>query len=248
MPHQKRSFKQEHTTQQCRSIPPFPASTCTAYRCLVLSLNTLLIADAIGRHLFVVPLECSEIFTCFGELTLLHTLTNIPVDKGTLGVHEVELVRKSGPGLTNGSGVGQHAHGAVDGGEITVGDVLGWLVADTNLESSGAPVNELHSALGLEVGNGGVCVLGDNVTTVQQASGHVLSVARIALDHLVVGLEAGVGDLHDRVGLVGSLGGANDGRIGDEREMDTGVGDQVGLELVEIDVERSVESERGSDG
>jgi hypothetical protein len=170
------------------------------------------------------------------------------MDKSTLGVHEVELVRQSRPGLTNGSGVGQHAHGAVDGCEITVGDVLGWLVANTNLETGRAPVNELHSALGLEVGNGGVGVLGDNVTTVQQAGSHVLSVARIALDHLVVGLEASVGDLHDRVGLVGGLGGGNNGSVCDEREVDTGVGDQVGLELVEIDVQGSVESERGSDG
>jgi hypothetical protein len=212
-------------------------------RRLVLSLNTLLITEAISRNLLVIALKSSEILTSLGELTLLHTLTDVPVDKGTLGVHEVELVRQSGPSLTNGSGVGQHAHGTVDGCEVTVGDVLGWLVADTDLESSRAPVDELNGALGLEVCNSSVGVLGDNVTTVQQAGSHVLSVARIALDHLVVGLEAGVGDFHDRVGLVGGLGGGNDGRISDEREMDTGVGDQVGLELVQVDVQGSIKSE-----
>jgi hypothetical protein len=217
-------------------------------RRLVLSLNALLIAEAIGGHLFVVALQGSEIFAGFREFTLFHTLTDVPVDEGTLGVHEVKLVRQSGPGLTNGSGVGQHAYGTVDGCEVAVGDVLGWLVADTDLESGRAPVDELHGALGLEVCNGSVGVLGNDVTTVQQAGSHVLSVARIALDHLVVGLEAGVGDLHDRVGLVGGLGGGDDGRVSDEREVDTGVGDQVGLELVEIDVQGSVESERGSDG
>jgi hypothetical protein len=196
----------------------------------------------------VITLQRCEIFAGFGEFTLLHTLTDVPVDKGTLGVHEVELVRESRPGLADGSRVGQHAHGAVDRCEITVGDVLGWLVADTNLESSRAPVDELHGALGLEVGNGSVGVLGDHVTTVQQAGSHVLSVARIALDHLVVGLEAGVGDLHDRVGLVGSLGSGNDGGVSNEREVDTGVGDQVGLELVQIDVQGAIESERSSDG
>jgi hypothetical protein len=217
-------------------------------RRLVLSLNTLLVAEAIGGNLLVIALKSSEILTSLGELALLHTLTDVPVDEGTLGVHEVELVRQGGPGLTNGSGVGQHADGAVDGCEVTVGDVLRWLVADTNLESGRAPVNELDGALGLEVGNGSVGVLGDNVTTVQQAGSHVLSVTGVALDHLVVGLEAGVGDLHDRVGLVGGLGGGNDGRISDEREVDTGVGDQVGLELVQVDVQGSVESERSSDG
>lgn len=170
------------------------------------------------------------------------------MDKGTLGVHEIELVRQSRPCLANGSGVGQHADSAVDRGEVTIRDVLGWLVADTNLEAGRAPVDELDSALGLKVGDGGVGVLGDNVTTVQQAGSHVLSVARIALDHLVVGLEAGVGDLHDRVGLVGSLGGGDDGCVGDEREVDTGVWDEVSLELVEIDVEGAIEAERSSNG
>jgi hypothetical protein len=217
-------------------------------RRLVLGLSTLLIAKAIGRNLLVIALESSEILTSLGELALLHTLTDVPVDESTLGVHEIELVRQSGPGLTNGSGVGQHAHGAVDGCEVAVGDVLGWLVADTNLEAGRAPVDELDGALRLEVGNGGVGVLGHDVTTVQQAGSHVLSVARVALDHLVVGLEASVGDLHDRVGLVGSLGGGDDGSVSDEREVDTGVGDQVGLELVQVDVEGTVESEGGGDG
>jgi hypothetical protein len=47
---------------------------------------------------------------------------------------------------------------------------------------------------------------------------------------------------------VGGLGGGDDGRVGNEREVDTGVGDQVGLELVQVDVEGTVETERGSDG
>jgi hypothetical protein len=31
------------------------------------------------------------------------------VNEGTLGVHEIELVVESGPGLGDGGGVGQHA-------------------------------------------------------------------------------------------------------------------------------------------
>jgi hypothetical protein len=81
------------------------------------------------------------------------------------------------------------------------------LVADTELEASRAPVDELDGPLGLERRDSGVGVLGDNVTAVQQARGHVLAVAGVALDHLVVGLEARHGHLLDRVGLVGGLGG-----------------------------------------
>ena len=125
---------------------------------------------------------------------------------------------------------------------------MGRLVADTELEASRAPVDELNGALGLEGGDSRVGIVGNDVTAVQQAGGHVLAVAGVALDHLVVGLEAGHGHLLDRVGLVGGLGGRDDGSIGDQREVDAGVGDQVGLELVQVDVEGAVEAERGSDG
>lgn len=127
-------------------------------------------------------------------------------------------------------------HSAVDLGEITVGDHLRWLEADTNLEASWAPVNELYGTLGLESGNSSVDVLGDNITTVQQAGGHVFSVARIALYHLVIWLEAGHRNFLDRVGLVGSLSGRDNWGVGDKREMDSWVWNQIGLELVQVDV------------
>jgi hypothetical protein len=85
-------------------------------------------------------------------------------------------------------------------------------------------------------------------TAVEQAAGHVLSVARVALDHLVCGLEARVGDLGNGELLVVRLLGRDDRGVGDEREVDTRVGHQVGLELGQVDVERAVEPERGGDG
>lgn len=91
-------------------------------------------------------------------------------------------------------------------------------------------------------------VLGDDVTSVQQASSHVLAVSGVALDHLVVGLEARHGHLLDGVGLVGGLGGGDNGRIGDEREVDTRVWHQVGLELVQVDVQGSIETQGSGDG
>jgi len=139
-------------------------------------------------------------------------------------------------------------HGALEGSEIAVGNLLGGLVADTELEASRAPIDELDGALGLEGGHGTVGILGDNITTVEQAGGHVLAVAGVTLDHLVVGLKAVGGDLGDRVGLVGSLVGGDDGRVGNQREVNTGVGDQVGLELVQVDVEGAIEAQRSSDG
>ena len=75
-----------------------------------------------------------------------------------------------------------------------------------------------------------------------------LTVAWVALDHGVGGLEAGVGDLrHGELLVVGLLGG-DDGSVGDQREVDPGVGHQVGLELGQVHVESSVKPQRGRDG
>ena len=87
-----------------------------------------------------------------------------------------------------------------------------------------------------------------NVAAVEQADGHVLPVPRVALDHLVAGLEAGRRDFLDRALLMKSLFGGNDRRVGDEGEVDAGVGYEVVLELAEVDVEGSFEPERGRDG
>lgn len=63
------------------------------------------------------------------------------------------------------------------------------LVVDTALETSGAPVDELDGALGLNGGDGSINVLGDDVTAVHEAARHVLAVAGVALGHHGSGLE-----------------------------------------------------------
>lgn len=47
---------------------------------------------------------------------------------------------------------------------------------------------------------------------------------------------------------MGALLGRDDGRIADERVVDTRVRNQVGLELVQIDIESTIEAQRGCDG
>merc|ERR1719371_50573 len=108
---------------------------------------------------------------------------------------------------------GDHADGSHDFGEITSWDNSWWLVIDTALEASGAPVDELDGSLGLDGGNGGVDVLGDNVTSVHHAAGHVLAVSGVAFGHHGGGLESGVGDLGDGELLVVSFLGRDDGGV-----------------------------------
>jgi len=102
-----------------------------------------------------------------------------------------------GEHLCDGSGVGDHAAGAHDLGEVTAGHD-GWrLLVDAAFEASGAPVDELDGALRLDGGDGSVHVLGDHVTSVHEAGGHLLAVSGVALGHHGGGLECAVGDLSD---------------------------------------------------
>merc|ERR1719271_641409 len=218
---------------------------------LVLLAEVLFLAftlGSLGRDFLVVLLESSKVLTGLGELTLLHTLTDVPVDEGTLGVHKIELVVHASEHLGNGGGVGDHAAGALHLGEVTTRDHGWWLVVDTALETGRAPVDELDGALGLDGGDGGVDVLRDDVTTVHHTGGHVLTVTRITLGHHVSWLETGVGDLSDGEGLVVGLLSGNDRRVGGNHEVNTWVWHEVGLELGDIDVDGTIETEGGGEG
>ena len=155
---------------------------------------------------------------------------------------------ETGPCLSDGSGVGQHAYGTLNFGKVTSGDNSGWLVVDADLEASGTPVNELDGTLCLDGGNGSIDVLGHHITTVKHAASHVLAMTRIALHHLVGWLKAGIGDLGNTQLLVVGLLSRDYRGIGSKGEMNTRVWNQVGLELCKINVESTVETKRSSDG
>jgi hypothetical protein len=106
----------------------------------------------------------------------------------------------------------------------------------------------LNGTLGLEGGNGTVGVLGDNITTVEQASSHIFAITWVTLNHLVVWFKARHGHLLNGVGLVRCLGSGDDWGVCNEREVDTWVWNQVGLELVKINVEGTIETERSCNG
>jgi len=64
------------------------------------------------------------------------------------------------------------------------------LIVDTDFETSWTPIHELDGSLGLDGCNGGVDVLGDDISSVQHTTGHVLAVTGIAFHHLVGWLKA----------------------------------------------------------
>ena len=202
-----------------------------------LVLAGLLNIRRVDANLLVVLLKRGKVLTSLGELTFLHTLTDVPVNKGTLRVQKVELVVKTAPSARDGSRVGKHTQAASNLGKVTTRDVSGRLITDTKLETGGAPVDELDRSLRLNDTDGSVDILRDDITTVQESAGHVLALPRVALHHLVTSLEAREGHVSDRVLFVMSLLSGDDGSEGGQGEVDTGEGDQVGLELVQVDVQ-----------
>merc|ERR1712185_294536 len=96
--------------------------------------------SSFDANLLVIFLQSCEIFTRLRELTLLHTLSDIPMHEGTLGIHEIELVIDTREHLCNGSRVTDHANCAHHFRKITSWDDSWWLVVDATFETSWTPV------------------------------------------------------------------------------------------------------------
>merc|ERR1719357_181812 len=164
------------------------------YACLIL-FSFILVSQTISSHLLIILLQSCHVLSGLRELSLLHTLTHIPVNKGTLSVHQIKLVVKPSPGLCDSSGVAQHAHSPLDLGQVSTRNNSGRLVVDANLETSGTPVHKLDGPLGFDGGNGSIHIFGHHITTEQKAASHVLAVARVTFHHLIGWLETSVCDL-----------------------------------------------------
>merc|ERR1719447_2574328 len=182
---------------------------------LLLVALPLFAISRIQPNLLIVLLQGRHVLASLGELTFLHAFADVPVDKGALGVHQIELVVQPGPGFSNGCGVGEHADCTLHLSQVTARNHRGWLVVDADLEASRAPVHELHATLALDGGDGGVDILGHYVAPIEHAAGHVLAVPWVTLHHGIGWLEAGVSDLGDAQGLMVGLLCRDDGRISD---------------------------------
>jgi hypothetical protein len=103
-------------------------------------------------------------------------------------------VIQTGPGLGNGGGITQHAHGTLDLRQVSSWDNSGRLVVDANLESCGAPVHKLDGTLGFDGGNGCIDIFRYNISSEQQATSHILAMSGITFDHLVGRFKTGIAD------------------------------------------------------
>merc|ERR1712086_872214 len=204
--------------------------------------------SSFSSNFFVILFKSSKILTSFGELTLFHTFTNVPVNECTFCVHKIEFVIHTGGYFTNSGGVGNHRYSALYLCKISSWNYGWWLVVNTYLEAGWAPVYELDCALGLYSCDSSVYVLWYNITAIHHAACHVFSVARIALNHHVGWLKHRVGDVGNRHLLVVCLLCSDNWSKGAQWERDTWVWYKIGLELGKIDVQLTFEAKGSSDG
>merc|ERR1712227_79067 len=155
-------------------------SSCLSELVTVAFLFTFTLSR-LNSDLLVVFLQCCQVFAGFGELTFFHTFAHIPVHECTLAVHEIELVVNAREDLCDGCGITDHAHSTHYFGEVASWYHRGWLVIDTALEASGAPIHKLDRSLRLNRCNSSINILRHNVATVHQATGHVFAMTRVAL-------------------------------------------------------------------
>lgn len=85
------------------------------------------------------------------------------------------------------------------------------------------------------------------ISTVKQARGHVFSVTRIALHHLVIWLEARHGYLLNRVRLMRCFRSGHNWCVSNQREVNPRIGHEICLKLIKIDIKGTIEPERSGD-
>jgi len=112
------------------------------------------------------------------------------MDKGSLGIQEIELVIKTTPCSGNSGGAGQKivsdvlsaprhdcllgkgAQRACRLGKITSGDIRRRFIADAKLEAGWAPVNKLNCLFCFDICYSTLNILGDNIPTEKETASH----------------------------------------------------------------------------
>ena len=120
-------------------------------------------------------------------------------------------------------------------------------VIDADLEASWAPLDKIERGFGLQRSDCSITVSWNNIASVEQCHGHILSLCRVAYHHLVGCLCTLASKLVHLEALMRRLLLSDDRREADQWVVDSWVWDKVGLELVEVDIQRAVKTQTGGD-
>lgn len=165
--------------------------------------------------------------------------------KSSFGEHHVELVIDFCPGLNDSCCRSQHGACSCDGCQVSSFHNCWRLAVDSDLEASRWPFDELQLAIFLYFGDSWIHVLRYDVASIQHAACDVLSTITIALHHLVFVFEQFRCQFSDRHLLMSSSRMRNQRGKWCERKMDSWIRHQICLELVHVDIKRTVETEWG---
>jgi len=122
--------------------------------------------DCLGTHLIIVFLKSCQILSSFREFSLLHAFSDVPVNKGSLGIHQVEFMIDPWKYLGYGCRVADHTASSHYFGHIPARNGCRRLIVDANLEPCGAPVNKLDGPFCFDVANWPTNIFGDDVSSV----------------------------------------------------------------------------------
>merc|ERR1711879_684791 len=89
---------------------------------ITVSFFLTLALSCLDANLLVVLLKGRKVLACLTELPFFHTLADIPMHKGTLRVHQVELVVDTREDLGDCGRVTDHAASAHDLGQVATWD------------------------------------------------------------------------------------------------------------------------------
>jgi len=137
---------------------------------------------------------------------------------------------------------------AFDFGKVSSWHCHGWLIIDTTFETGRAPVYELNGTFGLDCCDCCIDILGDYISTVHEATGHVFTMTRITLGHHIVRFKDTGRNFGNRHAFVVSLVDGKDWGVGRQHKVDARVGDQVCLEFRNINVQSPIKTKRGGQG
>lgn len=157
------------------------------------------------------------------------------------------LMIKTSPGFSDSSSVWKHANSTRYFSEISPRYDSWRLVVDSDFEASWTPINELNRAVGLDSSDRSIDILRNDITTIEKTYSHILAMTRITFNHLIAGFKTGIGYIRNRERFVIGLISRDDRSIGSKREVNTRIRNQVCLEFSKINVESTIETQRGSD-
>merc|ERR1712061_20073 len=207
-----------------------------------------LIGSLFSYNIQVVFLQESKGFPCLRKLSFLHTLTNIPVHKSSLCIHQIILrIDPFGKHSAYSNVVPYHGYIFLCGSSnITLYD-SSWHFVQTYLETCRAPLNEADLVVLFEPLHGCICLFRLDITTVVDRNCHILVLYWVkfcVFDQHVLWLEAVIGNLSYRLCLMRSFLLANNRRKSGGHKMQPRKWNQVCLELAQVNVQFPIKTQR----